>query len=216
MGGVDGPDDTVGLADGGEVAGGQGLWRRAVAPVDHDRAGRGGEVGGGRRLVGVDEGPEQDGARRVPLNSRDRVAGRAGQPASMTVAVPGVKGVGPLSSVLTLILTVKVPSLGVGVAAEDIEDRVAVGRIDADLLDRQRDGRARGVPSPQPPIGRIACSLATVARVLGSSKVASTIVPVLWASTAPKLCTAPVTGRSVTVKVALSVSSRRRRRRRWW
>ena len=79
VGGVDGPDDTVGRADGGEVGGGQGLWRRAVAPVDHDRAGRGGVVGDGRGLVGVDEGPEQDGARRAPLNSGDLVAGRAGQ-----------------------------------------------------------------------------------------------------------------------------------------
>ena len=39
----------------------------------------GGVVGDGRGLVGVDEGPEQDGARRAPLDSRDLVAGRAGQ-----------------------------------------------------------------------------------------------------------------------------------------
>ena len=66
---------------------------------------------------------------------------------------------------------------------------------------------AAGVPSPQPPIGRVAVTLATVARVLGSSKVASTIVPVFWPSTAVKFRTAPVTGRSVMVKVAKRVNA---------
>ena len=54
--------DAVGGADGGEVAGGQGLWRRAVAPVDDDEPVPRGVVGDGRGLVGVGEGAEQDGA----------------------------------------------------------------------------------------------------------------------------------------------------------
>ena len=55
-----------------------------------------------------------------------------------------------------------------------------------------------GVPSPQPPMASSALTSATVARVLGSSKVASTNVPVFWPSTAVKLLVEPVTGRSVT------------------
>ena len=57
-------DHAVGRAGGGDGGDGQGRRGRAVAPVDHDRAGGGGEVGDGRGLVGVGEGAEQD---RLPV-----------------------------------------------------------------------------------------------------------------------------------------------------
>ena len=67
VGGGDRPDHAVGRADGGEVAGIQGQRCGAVTPVDQHDAGAGGEVGDVGALVGVDEGPEQDGAgRRCP------------------------------------------------------------------------------------------------------------------------------------------------------
>ena len=63
-----------------------------------------------------------------------------------------------------------------------------------------------GVPSPQPLGPSVAVTLETVASVLGSVKVASTMVPVFWPSTAWKLLTDPVTARSVTVAVPVRVT----------
>ena len=88
---------------------------------------------------------------------------------------------------------------GVGVAAQDLEDGVArIGRLVSGVTPicwtTSVTPAAVGVPSPQPPTARTALTSATVARVLGSVKVASTNRPVSWPSTAVKLLVAPVTG----------------------
>ena len=98
--------------------------------------------------------------------------------------------------------------LGVGVAAENLEDRLAdCDRVDADLLDRER--RRPPWSAYRRPSRRwraVALTSATVASVLGSSKVASTNRPVFWPSTAVKFLVEPVTGRSVTVAVPVRVT----------
>ena len=197
--GADGEDHAVGRADGGEVGGGQGLRGGAVTPVDHGRA----------------AAPVVKSATVAPWLASVKVPSR-----TVPVVIPSMPVISvPLELVSWASRTVRRarragqrgghtaqggdvdadrvrrPFLGVRVAAEDLEDRVArLAGVDADLADRQRDRSAVGVPSPQPPGGRVACTLATVARVLGSMKVASTIVPVSWPSTPVKLLTAPVTG----------------------
>ena len=142
---------------GGEVRGGQGLRGRAVTPVDHDRAAAGGES---RRpwspLVGVGEGPEQGRSERsgvavpsmpvisVPLElvsgaSSDGDAVRRAGWSTWWSRRRGrdddAQGVGQARGGL----------LGVGVAAEHLEDRLAGSwrreRRDADLLDHERDAR---------------------------------------------------------------------------
>ena len=64
VGGSDGVDHAVGRADGGEVGGGKVCGSRAVAPVDdHGEPPPAVKSATVDALVGVGEGPEQDGGR---------------------------------------------------------------------------------------------------------------------------------------------------------
>ena len=113
----------------------------------------GGKVGDGRALVGVGEGAEQHGARveipSIPVISvpLELVSG-----ASRTVTPPpgagqrGGHAAEGRDDDAERVGSARGRLLGVGVAAEDLEDRVArIGwgrqRRDADLLDHERDAR---------------------------------------------------------------------------
>ena len=170
---------------------GKGFWRRAVTPVDDHRAGACGEVGDSRGLVGVDEGPEQEvGRRRVSLEIGDLAPLRAGQPgvedggrarasarsSRRPRSLEGdIDGIGPL--------------FGIGVAAEHLEDLDRPDRSGSVSGARRQSPSTlsvvctAGVVSPQPPTGRERRHVGHGGqRVLGSTKVASTIRPVFLSS----------------------------------
>ena len=84
----------------------------------------------------------------VALDSRDRVAGGAGQPgvedgdpAARRAGERGGRAAEGRDDDAQGVGQARRRLLGVGVAAEDLEDRLAVGRIDADLLDGEPDAR---------------------------------------------------------------------------
>ena len=157
-------------------------WLASVKVPSSDGAGRDpldagdlGAIGAGKR--GVEDG--------------DPAAGRAGQRGGRAARGrdDDAEGVG----------RARRGFLGVGVAAENLEDRVAricrlVSGVTPICWTTSVTPATVGVPSPQPPMARVALTSATVASVLGSVNVASTNRPVFWPSTAVKFLVAPVTG----------------------
>ena len=210
--GADGERDTVGRTGLDVVGGGQDLWVAPVSPVDDGRARQGCEIVDIRTLVIVGEGPQQHRAGRVTLDAGDLVAGgaielgiqdgdaaarRAGQRGDLATqrGDDHAQGVGQARR----------RGFGVGVAAEDLEDRLAVGGVDAALLDGQADagdGRRAVAPAAdgesgvdvgdgRQRVGVLECRQNERAGVLALDRV--------------KLLVAPVTGRSVITSEVVSV-----------